>query len=226
MDFLPKSNQKIDLKVLFGNHAGNYSSYVEEVSDKGIMLAAPTKAGYPIPLATGGAVRLEYVATGAKIAFNTRITAIDNRNIPVIKVAIPDRSEVERQQLRTFVRQDATLNLTYKVFSVPPSQDPESPNPPIRMDLTHRSRTKDISAGGAQILCTEAYPKGTILDMTMDLNGQMFRTNSTVVRVFPPNDDKTFWTAVQFVGLSERDQDIVIRFIFNLQREMRRKGLM
>lgn len=220
MDFLPRQNQPIDVKVLFGNHAGTYKSYVEEVSERGIVVAAPSKSGFPIPLGPGHAVRLEFVATGAKVAFNTRITAVMDHGVPVIRVAIPDRDQVERQQLRNFVRIDASMNVAYKWVTGPDAE--ENPRPQTLI----RSRTKDISAGGAQILCPEPYPNGTRLDVTLDLGGTQLRALCEVKRVFPPNEDNTHWTALQFVDLGEREQDLVIRHIFSLQREMRKKGLM
>lgn len=220
MDFLPKPNQKIEIKVLFGNHAGAYPSYVEEIDNRSILVAHPIKAGHPIPLGPGHAVRIEYVATGAKITFNTRVLAVQGGDVPLIRVAIPDRSEVERKQLRDFVRQEVALSLSYKVIFAPDEE--ENPRP----DVTHRSRTMDISGSGAQILCSEEYQKGTHLDIIFDLGGTVLRLVGEVIRVFQANEDKSCWTAVRFLRVPEKDRDVIIRFIFNLQREMRKKGLL
>ncbi len=221
MDFLPRATQKVEIKILFGHHAGNYSTYVDQVDNRAITLAHPTVNGGLIPLGAGHAVRLEYTQTGCKVAFNSRVIGtVDHDGIPVIKVAVPDRSEVERQQLRDFVRQEATLSLTFKVLSAPDSET----NP--RPDVMHSSRTKDVSGSGAQVMCPEAYPPRTQLQIKLDVAGTVLHLVGEVIRPVTQVREKEWWVALRFVGMSERDRDVIIRYIFNLQRDLRRKGLL
>lgn len=221
MDFLPRASQRVDMKILFGNHAGNYSTYVDGVDNRAITLAHPTINGGLIPLGAGHAVRLEYTQTGCKVAYNSRVVAVgEQEGIAIVKVAVPDRSEVERQQLRDFVRQDASLALSFKVLSAPDSA--ENPRP----DVVHTSRTKDISGSGAQILCPEAYPPRTQLQIKLDVTGTVLNLVGEVIRPVTQVKEKEWWVALRFVGMPERDRDVIIRYIFNLQRDLRRKGLL
>lgn len=221
MDFLPRATQRVEMKILFGHHAGNYTTYVDEVDNRAITLAHPTVNGGLIPLSAGHAVRLEYTQTGCKVAYNSRVIGTgQHEGIYVIKVAVPDRNEVERQQLRDFVRQEATLPLTFKVLSAPDSE--ENPRP----DVVHTSRTKDISGSGAQIICPEAYPARTQLQIKLDVGGTFLNLVGEVIRPVTQVKEKEWWVALRFVGVPERDRDVIIRHIFNLQRDLRRKGLL
>lgn len=221
MEFLPKPNQKIDMKILFGPHTGTYSTYVEQVDETGIVVAAPMFGGLPLRLGPGQSIRLEYSQTGARVSFSTRVLLAERAgNGSLLRVAVPDRSDVERIQLRDFVRQEATLDLTFKVLSAPDAETKPRP------DTVIRSRTRDISGSGAQILCPEAYPARTQLDLTVVVDGKPIQTLAEVIRPTLEVKDREWWVAVRFVGLQERDRDVIIRYIFNLQRDLRRRGLL
>lgn len=221
MDFLPRATQRIEMKILFGHHSGQYFTYVDNVDNRAITLAHPTVNGGLIPLAAGHAVRLEYTQTGCKIAFNTRVVdSGEHDGIVMIKVAVPDRSEVERQQLRDFVRQEATLGLIFKVLSAPDAE--ENPRP----DVLHTSWTRDISGSGAQVLCPEPYPSRVQMEIKLDVGGTVLHLVGEVIRPVQKAREKEWWVALRFVGMSERDRDVIIRYIFNVQRDLRRKGLL
>lgn len=221
MNFLPRNSQKLDLKIPYGQHTGTYSTYVDEVDPKGIFLAAPTIGGFPIPLGSGHAVRLEYVSGAARISFNTRVLGTEVRGVPLVKVAIPPESDVERVQLRNMVRQEATLTIAYKLTYCPDME--ENPRP---LGLLYRGRTKDISGGGAQITCVEGYPKGTQMSLRIELSPTSIVIPAEVIRPIQQINEKEWWVAVRFDGISEKDQDLIISYIFEYQRELRRKGLL
>ena len=219
MDFLPRPSQKAELKIRFGQNTGIYPTYVEEVTDRLIVVAAPLQGGSQVPVRAGQTVALEYFQSGAKIRFTTRVVAIDRGEIPVVKLAIPDERDVDRVQQRDFVRQEATLHLTYKVVAVPEGEDQARP------DTVIYSRTRDISGSGAQILCPEPYSSRTQLQMTLDVLGRPLHLTGEVIRAIHRVSEREWWVAVRFVGLGERDRDVIIRCIFTIQRDLRQRGL-
>jgi len=219
VDFLPRPSQKLDFKILFGPNAGAHPTYVEEVTDRLVVVAAPLQGGILVPIGVGQTVALEYFQYGAKISFTSRVAAIVNGEIPVVKVGIPDERDVDRVQQRDFVRQEATLHLTFKVISAPDAHH----NP--RPDTVYHSRTKDISGSGAQIICPEPYPTRTQLQITLDVLGKPLHVTGEVIRALSQVSEKDWWVAIRFVGLSERDRDVIIRCIFSIQRDLRKRGL-
>lgn len=216
---LPKINQKVELKVLAGPFAAAYSTYIDDMEADEISVARPMVGGEPVPLAGGDSVRLEYAVAGAaRVAFVTRVAALEHRGVPVVVLAMPEPARVERYQQRDFVRLEATLNLMYYVTHFPDG----SPRPTGLI----QSRTRDISGNGAQILCPEPYPLGTRLDIHLEVDGRTLHVVGEVIRAVKELGPKEYWLGVRFMGLEERDRDTIIRYIFNEQRERRRRGLL
>lgn len=214
---LPKINQKVELKLLSGPFAAAYSTYIDDVETSEISVARPLVGGEPVALAVGDLVRLEYAIAGAaRIAFVTRVAGLEHRGVPVVLLAMPEKTQVERFQQRDFVRLEATLNLMYYVSHTPDG----TPRPTGLI----QSRTRDISGNGAQILCPEAYPMGTRLDIHLEVEGRTVHIVGEVIRAVQAAQ-REYWMGVRFVGLEERDRDTIIRYIFNEQRERRRRGL-
>jgi c-di-GMP-binding flagellar brake protein YcgR len=154
----------------------------------------------------------------ARLCFLTRVTSLDVDNVPLVTLALPDKEKVERFQQRDFVRLDAELKLLYYVLSTPEA----APRP----GGVFRSHTRDISGNGAQILCPESYPPGTQLDIHLEVGDRVVHAVGEVIRQVQQLSAREFWIGIRFVGLDERDRDVIIRYIFSEQRDRRRKGLL
>lgn len=216
---LPKINQKVELQILSGPLASAYSTYVDDVQDQYISLVRPTVGGETVPLASGDQVRVEFAQAGsARISFQTRVVDVAVHVVPVVMVALPEPEKVQRFQQRDFVRLDVRLPLTYYIIYAPEGG--------VRPTGSFSSHTRDISGNGAQILCPDAYPAGTQLDLHIELPGRRLHVVGEVIRAVEFVRPKEHWLGVRFIGLDERDRDLIIRFIFNEQRERRRKGLL
>lgn len=216
---LPNINQKIEFRVLHGPFAAAYSTYVEDAGQHGITVVHPSVGGRPVPLTPGDGVRLEYAVKGlARLAFPTRITALEPGAVPLITLALPEKEEVERFQQRDFVRLDAQLSLLYYVINAPDGA--------ARPGGVFRSHTRDISGNGAQILCPEPFPPGTQLDIHLEVHDRVVHAVGEVIRLVQQVSPRENWMGVRFVGLDERDRDLIIRYIFSEQRDRRRRGLL
>jgi c-di-GMP-binding flagellar brake protein YcgR len=212
-------NQKIELRVLHGPYAGAYNTYVEDVDGQAITVVRPRVGGESVPLVVGDFIRVEYALRGlARISFPTRVLGLEDQVLPVLRLSVPAKDEVERFQQRDFVRLDANLNLIYYVIS--------HPGRLVHGGGVIRSTTRDVSGNGAQILCPESYPSGTQLDIHLDVADRVIHTVGEVVRLVEQPGLREYWMGVRFVGLDERDRDVIIRFIFGEQRERRRRGLL
>lgn len=216
---LPNINQKIEFKILHGPYSAAYSTYVDDANDQFIAVVRPLVGGKPVPLALGETVRVEYAVKGlARLAFPTRVLGLEEEQVPVARLSLPDKTQVERFQQRDFVRMDAVLSLLYYVVSTPD----HTPRP----GGVFRSHTRDISGNGAQIMCPEAYPVGTQLDIHLEVAGRSVHAVGEVIRLVQQLSPKENWVGIRFVGLDERDRDVIIRYIFTEQRERRKKGLL
>ncbi|HWI51019.1 MAG TPA: PilZ domain-containing protein [Symbiobacteriaceae bacterium] len=216
---LPNINQKVELKLLGGPFAAAYSTYVEDAGRDGITVVHPTVGGKLLPLAPGDMVRLEYAVKGlARLCFTSRVSHVDGGSVPLVTVTLPEEARVERFQQRDFVRLDAELKLLYYVVGTPDNA--------ARPGGVFRSHTRDISGNGLQILCPEPYPPGTQLDIHLEVGERVVHAVGEIIRQVAQLSPREYWMGVRFVGLDERDRDVIIRYIFGEQRDRRRRGLL
>lgn len=216
---LPNINQKIEFKLLHGPYAAAYSTYVDDADEYSLTVVRPSVGGQPVPLAIGETVRVEYaVKNRARLAFPARIVGLEDPGVSLVRLAIPDKSQVERFQQRDFVRLDVNLPLRYYIIA--------TADHTARPGGVFKSHTRDLSGNGAQILCPELYPLGTQLDIHLEVGDRTVHAVGEVIRQVQQVSLREFWAGVRFVGMSERDRDVIIRYIFNEQRERRRKGLL
>jgi len=216
---LPGINQKIEFKLLHGPYAAAYSTYVDDVTDEGIVVVRPSVGGKLVPLTPGETVRVEYAVKGmARLAFPARILRMEGLAVPLVTLSLPQKGQVERFQQRDFVRLEAHLNVLYYVISTPERS--------TRPGGVFRTHTRDISGNGAQILCPESFPAGTQLDIHLEVGDRVIHAVGEVIREVQALSQREFWVGIRFIGLEERDRDVIIRWIFSEQRERRRRGLL
>ncbi|HEY8346291.1 MAG TPA: PilZ domain-containing protein [Symbiobacteriaceae bacterium] len=216
---LPHVKQHLILTPVRGIVRQSYLTHVEHVGPGEVVVEHPLAGTRPVPLRPGDVVRIEYMVSGRGIVRGlAQVVRLENRGIPVVVLKPDQEGTLEPVQRRQFVRLDVSLPLTYTIVRW--AQDP------LREGETYRSRTRDISAGGAQILCPEPYPVGTQLDVDLELPGKVVHLLAEVVRLAEPAPSGEYWVAVRFLSPDESTQQAIIRYIFDEERQRRRKGLM
>ena len=217
MDNLPAPSQKVRLVVLDRSLSEAYSTFVEFMTPQVLCLATPIAGGRPVAFSPGQPVRVEYNCKGARLWFVTRVIDSVEDRVPLLRLEVPGPADVRRFPGRDFFRQEASLDLTFRVLS--------SPEPSLVSGTVYESRTRDISASGAQILCPDQYPAGTRLDMHLDLKGTALHLLGEVIRSVQPAGRERWWVGVRFLGLTDRERDQIVRCIYQIQQDLRRRGL-
>lgn len=216
---LPVINQKLDVTILKGDQRSAFSTYVADRTSHSLDLAHPRVDGRLIAVSPGDLVHVEFAVRGAaRVAFDTRVTELAEEGVPVIRVALPTASRIDRVQQRDFVRLETRIALTYSVLSFPDQA--------VVPRGLFQSHTRDLSANGGQVLCFDYYPSGTQLDIYMELNGDLIHLVGEVIRHISTDYNRQVWTGIRFVGLAEKDRELLVRYVFNQQRELRRRGLL
>lgn len=219
---MPKPAKQVKLYILSGAHAGAYSTYVDDVSPRGLVLAVPMAGQAPVPLPIGEMVKCEHHVPGqARISFFTTVKSRQQGVMPTVTLAIP--TEVDREQERSFVRLPATLQAVFMIETRP--DEVEVDGAPVK------SRTADVSGNGAMIWSPENLPKGTMIRLLVELTNPRYRIDlmAQVVRTVKEEADASvggFWLGLQYEIIPEKDREAVIRYIFNEQRDRKKRGLL
>ncbi len=212
-----KINQRVKIELEHPLYGGTYSSRVEEILPGRIVLAAPLRGAEVVPLRPGDRVTVSYWSPAGAYTFKARVSGVSPGGVPLLFLEEPE--EVQRVQRRSFLRVPAALPVTFSIL-----EDIEQlPAPEV-----HQGETVDISGGGVLLRSPVPLREGDYLELevTVPKRGTL-GVVGRVVRVQEKKGAKgpEFYAGVDFVVIAEADRDKIVGFVFERQREMRRKGL-
>lgn len=201
----------VDVVVSEGDLAGQYKTHLDEVGEKILSIFAPVLQGELIPLREGTPVELIFWDEVAAYVIETTIIQRIAVPVPLFVLELPD--EINRVQRRNFVRVPAYYPLSFRYVNR------QGLSNPIKGTMI------DLSGGGMRFQTTEKVDKGAILLANLDLPSGIMQVSARVCRVDKIEDSKNYSISVDFYQISERERDRIIRCVFDLQRTMRKKGL-
>ncbi|MGB9792047.1 MAG: flagellar brake protein [Thermacetogeniaceae bacterium] len=211
-----KINKRVEIIIEKSYYAGSYPSRVEEILPDAIVLAAPLKRGVVVPLRVGDTIKVNFYGKTGGYSFTTKVTATSYKKIPLIAVEKPQ--EFTKIQRRSYIRVPARIPVRFTLLD-----DQKQPT-----DLNSSSETIDISGGGVALLSSTPIPCGSYLEMELDVPRKgTIRVLGKVARTEEKKTEygKTTLLGISFVEIDESDRDKIIQYVFEIQREMRRKGL-
>jgi len=203
----------VDLVVPGGEYEGEYRTRIEEVGERTLSVGAPFIKGALIPLRIGTKLKLIFWDEVSAYSFSTKI--LQRIAVPIHMFVLEMPNSIAKFQRRNFVRVPALYPASFQTVSGEGLSD------------SFKGTMLDLSGGGIRFLTEEYVEDGSILYVQSELpNGDM-QTQVRVIRTEKIEDSKPqrYCVATEFHEISERDRDRIIRFIFEIQRMMRKKGL-
>lgn len=154
---------------------------------------------------------------GTVYLFESEVMGRVKLKIPMIVLSYPGDEHLVKIQRRQFVRVETAVDV-----AIHPESNEFSP---------FVSVTDDISAGGAAIIAqTSSSLIANMQILTYFVlamqNGDNYylRLRSKVIRVSEPQNGKSL-ISVQFLEVSPQDRQLLLRFCFDRQLAMKKKGL-
>ncbi|MGE4271331.1 MAG: flagellar brake protein [Desulfitobacterium sp.] len=201
----------VELVVSEGEYKGNYRTHIDEVGKTRLSVYAPQHQGLIVPLHERTPVEVTFWDDVASYSFHTMV--IQRIAVPISIFILEMPKAIKRIQRRNYVRVAAHYPLTYQVVEREGLSDVKNG---IMLDL---------SGGGMRFQSKEKLDIGTILYANLELPSCPIGTPGRVCRVVPIEDTKNFSISVDFYQISDRDRDRIIRCVFDIQRDLRKKGL-
>lgn len=194
-----------------------YRSRVEGIHGHTITLAAPLKGGQIVSLSPGTAVKVIYTDQMAIYTFISNVISQDSLTPPTVTLGEPyDKKRIQR---RNFVRLEANLTVVFSKVDE-------------NLELVGEvswGNTVDISGGGVMFVCSTVLKCDDLIQATVHFSdNDSVRALGKVVR-FVENPSSTkfkYSVGLEFTIIEELERDKIIKFIFNRQRELRKKGLL
>ena len=203
----------VELVVREGEYEGKYRTRIEEVGERLLSVGAPFEHGEVVPLREGTKVKLIFWDEMSAYSFETKIMQRIAVPIPILVLELPD--SVSKVQRRNFVRVTALYPVTFQTVTREGLSD------------SYKGTMLDLSGGGMRFLTEERVDNRSLLYVQLALPNGDLQTPVRVCRVEKTEDSKPqrYCVSIEFHEISDRDRDRIIRCVFDLQRAMRKKGL-
>ncbi len=234
-------NDNVYLEVLDGPLGGrSFVTRVEDITKDSIVLGAPfdRERKIYVYLRSGTKIRVSFPKKDAIYQFNAKILDSRTGRLPLVIISKP--KELLRFQRREFVRLDDIIRVSYKIAV---SEDMQ-----VKYKLVDRAELKDIALGTEEGEFLNGFTKnisgngmllvvkkdmakiGNLLEISFQLPGRekVFNVVGEIVRIADEvkvDYPDEIGVGVRFVKIDEKDRTEIIRYIFDKQREMIKKGL-
>lgn len=226
-----KIGSKLEIEA-YNNLGESYEfsliSQLESVeNDEKAVIYAPIREGVIFPIRIGSDIN---------IYFSVKITEDDyhlykfkasvlsrkvREGIAMLLIAI--KGEIVRVQRRQFFRFSYMMPIKYRWIESDKKENEEETEKQYK-----ESFTRDISGEGICILTEEKATYGAKIEciLRFEEDNEMFLLGK-IVRVLKCDNEGKFnyENGVNFINISEKDRECLIRFIFEIQRKLRKKGL-
>ena len=185
-----------------------------------IYVAAPIYEGtyLPAPIGTDMFVFIYFASQFYRFKARLKDKLIRDK-LPIYKLLI--NSEIEKIQRRQFFRLDCVLDVKCREVEFVDER-------PVPKGNFSKGLTRDISGGGACLVVTEGIEKGKYVECELQImENKIIKFYGTVVRSGKSNEDNKskYGLGVEFYNIDDRTREVIISFIFEEQRKLRKKGL-
>lgn len=203
-----KEGQKLDVR-LDGEDGKYYKSQVLAVQDKFFLIIPPYRGRDNLFLHRGDRVEVVLYGTNEKCGFTAAVIKRVKEPFEGFMLEAPE--EGKRIQMREFVRVKVLLDVEW-AFSE-------------EKDVFYQGIMVDLSGGGAGIVTDVPVDDDVelLVRFHLPIRGREVEmlVKSQVRRCQPMAEQGKYLIGAAFQGLSERDRDQIIEYVFQKQREQR-----
>ncbi|WP_088226089.1 flagellar brake domain-containing protein [Desulfosporosinus sp. FKB] len=204
---------RVDLVVPEGEYTGKYRTRIEEVGETFIAVGTPFEKSNLVPLRIGTNLKLIFWDEVSAYSFSTKIKQKIAVPIHMLLLELPET--IVKIQRRNYARVTAIYPFIFQRVTLEGLSD-------------HLKGTMlDFSGGGLRFLTENPVEDQSILDVSLELTDGRMQTKVRVLRIEEIEDrnPQRYCVSAEFIEISERSRDRIIRCVFEKQRTMRKKGL-
>ena len=203
----------VELVVSEGEYEGKYRTRIEDVGEGFISVGSPFIKSDIVPLRLGTKLKLIFWDELSAYSFSTKIKQRIANPIHLFVLTMPD--SISRVQRRNFVRVTVIKPITFQTVTSEGLSD------------SFNGTMLDLSGGGMSFLTEEQVEDQSILYVQLALPKGDMQIPVLVCRTDKIEDSnpQRYCVSTAFHEIPERSRDQIIRYIFEIQRTMRKKGL-
>ncbi len=185
------------------------TSQVMDIQGDTVHISKPMKYGKNYALEINEQIHI-YFFTKDKGILKVRGEVLLSKEEPILIYGVKLLGKAKKIQRRFYFRLDLTMDITLT-------------------DILNRRQltavTKDLSGGGMKCITKEALePRGPV-EAKLTIEKTTIHVLGEVVRCIKDPMENHYEVGVQFTSISDKDRNIIVSYIFQKQRELRKKGL-
>ncbi|GEM_PF-539651 len=212
-----KVNEK--LEVLKDNL--RYKCIIQELEPEYMSITIPGYEGRYLLCDKEEELTLSYLEAKEVYTFKAKVIGKKIERIAMIILTKP--YDIRHLQRRNYVRVEIIEEVLFSVL--PKRENNKSIEENLKASIEWiRGSALDLSGGGIRLQSRQDMNQGDymLLNIPFVRNGIMLK--GKIVRK-EKKDDKTYVYGVGFQGLRDKETDKIVRFVFELMRQHRNKGL-
>lgn len=211
-----ETDQQLDIGVQTGPMEGTYSSRVQTVKDKFLVVEVPKVNGLYLPIDVDQEILLKHYREGATYEAESSVNLRnDDRDHPTMVLSKPE--EIKRIQRRDFVRVPCDIEVTVRVINVGQNGSGES------LPDSFSATIDDISAGGVQLKGPENLPLYTDVELLFTLPGSETTMNEVFAEVVRESDSERspYVLGLEFTSITETKRNDIIQYVYDRQIDIK-----
>ncbi len=222
-DMLPEIGQELFLQIDEGNDAStNYKSKVIDLTDEYISIFLPTQqnTGHTRVFRPGTKIEVSYFSKDrSQYSFQSLILETIEDRIPFVRIEVPDKEAIIHKQRRNFLRVPARAEVALKLIE------------PRDREIHILTKTEDVSGGGIAIKYPSYYDIRVDdqfeVWMALSCSKDVLQANfiAKVVRIIDQKDRSQKLAPMEIINISQKDQQNIMKFCFECEIDLRKKGL-
>lgn len=221
--------RRMDRFSVSSNTNRRYISQVLDYYEEELVCAMPIFEGRIIPLEINSEYdAFFYTAKGIFKAL-VSVTHRDKEN-SIYTVNLKLLSDLEKFQRREYYRLECTIEVLYSLFNEEETQYflKNSRLPKNLQANSVKAIIVDISGGGVRVFTQEKLNTGSfvMLNFQLFLSGkykQFTLVGKVVLSLESPNVSDIYDTRIEFKRVAETDRREIVKYIFEQQRQLRKK---
>lgn len=211
-----KIGDKIEISKIDSKTIKHSSQILDIINEKEYIISGPIRRSAIVNVMTNSILEISYYKEEkGKFAFKALVTEKSEKGI--YKLKIVRLNDITRIQERNFFRLSVSLEIE-KRFKMKDKNE--------EIVFEEMCRTSDISGGGVKFFSNFKHQKNDQLLLTLNIDNKELNILGEVVRVSESSgNDYNYEIGVKFINIDNLERDIIIKYIFEQQRELRKKGL-
>jgi len=201
----------------------NYKSNIQDITEDGILITIPMKEGKYLPLNKSESVSIIYYEEKEVYQFEADVLGRTIDVIPVIILSNPKNIRII--QRRNYVR--VTILKVIKCLNIDRELATKDVSRIEGVTSAHKFKEAtllDLSGGGMRIKTELKLHLNDVLIIRLPLIDEEIMIKTRVVRCEEKQDNLRAY-GLRFLDLEEKNRDKIIKYIFHIMREQRKKGL-